>query len=326
MMDRRQLLGLAGATLACSVGLHPTRAQGRYPDRTIRVIVPRTEGGALDVIGRAWGETVRQMLGTAIVENMGGGGGKIATSAAIRSPADGYTLFVGSTSEIILNPLLSSLDYDPMKDFEPISILVKAPMIVCMNPEIPVHNLKDLLAYGKANPDKINYGTPGVGNIGHVSGEMMKQQLGLPDAVHVPYKGAQLALTDLMGGRLTYVIPSLSGSAIELHRSGKIRIIAVMSNERIPAASELPTAVEQGYPGLVTELFIGMFAPAGTPPVILEQLEKVSQQAMQDKKMQGILEKAGYRVADLSRASAVKVVQEEQKKWAPVIKAAGIKL
>jgi len=324
MMDRRQLLGLAGASVAYSAGLHHAKAQGRYPERPIRVIVPRSEGGALDVIGRAWGETVRQMLGTAIVENMGGGGGKIATSAAIRSPADGYTLFVGSTSEIILNPLLSSLEYDPMKDFDPISILVKAPMIVCMNPEIPVHNLKDLIAYGKSN--KINYGTPGTGNIGHISGEMMKQMLALPDVVHVPYKGAQLALTDLMGGRLTYVVPSLSGSAIDLHRSGKIRIIAVMANERIPAAAELPTAVEQGYPNLVTELFIGMFAPAGTPPAILAQLEKVSQQAMQDKKMQGILEKAGYHVADLSRASAVKVVQEEQKKWAPVIKAAGIKI
>jgi tripartite-type tricarboxylate transporter receptor subunit TctC len=326
MIDRRRLLGLAGSTLAFRLNLRSAQAQGRYPERTIRIIVPRSPGGSVDVIGREWSDQVRKTLGSSYVENMGGGGGRIAAMAVAHAPADGYTLLIGTTSELVLNPLLSVQPYyDPVKDFTPISILSTSPLVMELNPSVPARDLKELVAYAKANPGKINYGSSGTGSLSNVAGELFKQITGLPDIVHIPYKGDSAALVDLLGGRLTFLMPSISANVIYLHRAGKIRIIAVTSEERLEVAPELPTVVEQGFPGMVSQFFIGLFAPVGVAPAILDQLEQVTRDVMQDKNVRMTLSKNGFEIPDSNRVKAAKFLQDEITRWGPVLKASGMR-
>ena len=324
MIDRRKLLELAGASLAFPSGLLAARAQGRFPDRSIRIVVPRSPGGSVDVIGRGWSEKVRNTLGQSHIENMGGGGGRIGATAVARAPADGYTLLIGSTSELVLNPLLEKQPYDPIKDFAPISILSTSPLIMGVNPNIPVKNLKELIAYAKANPGKINYGTAGAGTIGHVAVELFKQRAGLPDIVHIPYKGGAAAVQDAIGGQVTFAAVSISGAVVDLHQAGKIRIIAVTSQDRPEASPDLPSIAEQGFPDLVTIFFIGLFAPTGVPEAILNQLEKVTGDAMKDAALRKTLLNAGFDVPNSSRAQATKFVEDEFRRWGPVLKSADL--
>ena len=324
MIDRRRFLELTGATLALGSGFHAVQAQGRYPDRSIRIVVPRAAGGSVDVIGRGWSEKVRTTLGASHIENMGGGGGRIGAVAVARAPADGYTLLIGSTSELVLNPLLEKQPYDPVKDFAPIGILSTSPLIMGINPAIPAKNLKELIAYAKANPGKISYGTAGAGTIGHVATELLKQHAGLPDVVHVPYKGGSAAIADVISGQVTFATVSISGAVVDLHQAEKIRIVAVTSQDRSEGAPDLPSIVEQGFPDLVTIFFIGLFAPTGVPEPILEQLEKVTGEAMKDKVLRKTLLAAGFDVPDSSRAKAAKFVQDEFQRWGPVLKAASL--
>jgi tripartite-type tricarboxylate transporter receptor subunit TctC len=324
MINRRGLLGLAGATLAYRPSLFTANAQGRFPDRSIRIVVPRSPGGSVDVIGRGWSERVRNTLGQSFIENVGGGGGRIGATAVARAPADGYTLLIGSSSELVLNPLLERQPYDPIKDFAPIGILSTSPLIIGVNPDIPVKNLKDLIAYAKANPGKVNYGTAGAGTIGHVATELFKQNAGLPDVVHVPYKGGAAAVQDAIGGQVTFATVSISGAVVDLHQAGKIRIIAVTSQDRPEASPDLPSIAEQGFPELVTIFFIGLFAPTGVPEPILSQLEKVTGEAMKDTALRKTLLNAGFDVPDSSRAKAARFVQDEFERWGPVLKSAGL--
>ncbi len=242
MIDRRRLLRLAGAGLAFPTVLQSAQAQGKYPDRSIRLVVPRVPGGAVDVIGRGWSEKVRQTLGPSHIENMGGGGGRIGATAAARAAPDGYTLLIGSTSELVLNPILETLPYDPIKDFSAIATLSTSPLIFAVDPGLPIHNLKELAAYVKANPGKANYGTAGAGTIGHVAVELFKQVAGLKEFVHVPYKGGAAAIAEVVGKRLTLGTVSISGAVVELHQAGKIRIVAVTSEGRSEALPSGPAS------------------------------------------------------------------------------------
>jgi tripartite-type tricarboxylate transporter receptor subunit TctC len=324
MINRRRLLKLAGSIVPVRLSLASAHAQGLYPDHSIRLIVPRAASGSVDVIAREWSDKVKGILGASYVENMGGGGGRIGAMAAARAPADGYTLLIGSTSELVLIPLLSKQSYDPVKDFTPISILSTSPLVIAINPSIPARDLKELVTYAKANPGKINYGSAGTGSLSNVAGELFKQSAGLPDAVHIPYKGASATLADLMGGTLTFSMPSISANVIDLHRAGKIRIVAVTSEERVEAARDLPTAIEQGFPAVVALFFVGLFAPAGVPPALLEQLEQVTHAAMQDKDLQMILANAGFEIPDSNRVKAAEFLRNEIVKWEPVLKNSGI--
>jgi tripartite-type tricarboxylate transporter receptor subunit TctC len=324
MIDRRRLLGLAAAGLAVPNAWQFAQAQGKYPDRSIRVVVPRVAGGSVDVIGRGWSEKTRLTLGPSHIENQGGGGGRIGATTVARAPADGYHLLIGSTSELVLNPILETLPYDPIKNFAPIGILSTSPLVFMVDPKLPINNLKELAAYAKANPGKVNYGTAGAGTIGHVAIELFKQVSGLKEFIHIPYKGGAAAVNEVMGGRLTLVAVSISGAVVALHQSGKIRIIAVTSEGRSEALPDLPSVVEQGFPDLVIQFFIGLFAPSGLPEPILAQLEKATQVAMKDPSLQALLNKAGFDVPNSSRAEAAKFVQAEFKRWGPVLKAAGM--
>jgi tripartite-type tricarboxylate transporter receptor subunit TctC len=324
MINRRHLLGLAGAGLALPLSHRMAHPQASYPNRSIRLVVPRTAGGSVDIIGRGWSEGARTTLGTSYIDNVGGGGGRIGTMTVVRAPPDGHTLLIGSTSEMVLTPLMDTEPYDPIKDFAPVGIMSTSPMIIAVHPSLPVKNLKELAAYANANPGKVSFGSPGAGTLGHVTAESCKQLIGIKDAVHVPYKGGSAAIADLMGGQLTYATTSISSSVVDLDTAGKIRIIAVTSEERSVAMPDLPSPKEQGYPDFVAQFFIGLFAPANVPTAILDRLATVTREAMQDQALRKKLLAAGFDIPESTRASAAQFVRSEITRWQPILKSAGL--
>jgi tripartite-type tricarboxylate transporter receptor subunit TctC len=326
-MNRRELLraSAALAVSASSVSLWPTAAHAKYPERPIRLIVPRPAGGVVDVIGREWANRVSTAIGTVVVENVGGGGGSIGANMAARAPTDGYTMFLGSTSELVLLPIIKKQNYDPAKDFTPLAILSVSMGAIAVHPSVPANNLKELVAYAKANPGKLNYGSAGAGSSSNLTGELFKYLAGLPDIVHIPYKGAGPGINDLVAGQIPIMTPMVSGGLVELHRAGRVRILAAASEERVAAAPEIPTGVEQGFPDLVAQLFVGIFAPTGTPKDILDRLLTTTQEVSRDKALQERLVKAGFEpVIDSNPEKAHAYMTAEAARWAPVLKASGM--
>lgn len=322
-MNRRHFLR-ASAALA-SASLFPATAFAKYADRPVRLIVPRTPGGVVDVIGREWAARVQNSVGTVVVENMGGGGGTIGAVTAARAPADGYTLFLGSTSELVLVPILGKPNYDAAKDFTPVSIMTVSVGAIVVHPSVPAKNLQELVAYAKANPGKLNYGSAGAGSSSNLTGELFKHLAGLPDIVHIPYKGATPGITDLVAGQVPIFTPMISGNIVELHKAGKVRILASASEERMAASPDIPTAAEQGYPDLVSQLFIGLFAPTGTPQPVIDQLVKATADVTKDKDWQTKLITAGFEpVSDSNPEKASKYLKDEAARWTPVLKGSGL--
>lgn len=326
-MNRRDvlLLGL-GTVAAAATGDFRAFAQSAYPQQPIRLIVPRSAGGVLDVIGRAWAERVSSHLGTVTVENRGGGGGVTGTAAVAHAPADGYTLLLGSTSDLVLNPVLASHSpYDPVKDFAPIGILAISVASIIVHPSVPAHNLKELAAYAKANPGKLSYGSAGTGTMANLCGELFKKLAGTPDIVHVPYKGAAAGYGDLVAGHIQIMASNVTGNMLEMHRAGQVRILAVATDHRLAAAPEIPTTAEAGYPDLIAQLFVGVFAPAATPKPILDRLVTVTREAANDKEFQHTLETAAFEpLVGFGPEQTKKYLDEEIARWTPILKVSGL--
>lgn len=322
-LTRRQLVWIAGISALCpTTPSASTEPVGR--DGPIRVIVPRTPGGAVDVVGRGWSEGIHRQGGQSYVENIGGGGGRIGASVVAHAPADGHTLLIGSTSEIVLGPLVENQQDNPAASLTPIAILSTSPLAFCVDPSLPIHDLRSLIAYARANPDKANYGSAGTGTLGHVEGELLKQTAQLPSLTHVPYRGGSDAILDVIGGRVAFAIVSISAGIVQMHRAGKLRVVATTSAQRSTAAPDLADVAEQGYPALVTEFFIGLFAPAGVPNAVLDALAGETRVAMQDPSLQANLLKAGFTVPETNRAAAEAYVQHEQARWKAVLSGSGI--
>jgi tripartite-type tricarboxylate transporter receptor subunit TctC len=293
--NRRQALVLGLTSLAAAFAPLPVFGQAKYPDRPIRLIVPRGAGGQVDVIGRQWAERINALLGTVVIENMGGGGGTIGTATVARAQADGHTLLLGSTSDLVLNPvIMPHLTYDPLKDFAPIAIVATTVPAILVNTSVPANTLQELVAYAKANPNKVSYGSSGAGTITNLCGELFKQLAGLPDMVHVPYKSAGASLGDLVAGHIPVIAANVSDAAVEFHKAGKVRMLVVASQQKIKAAPDVPTAKEAGYPDLIVEQFMGLFAPAGTPRPVIEQLAQATKQVMSNEEFQGKLIAQGF--------------------------------
>ena len=253
--------------------LQNARAQSKYPDRPVRLIVPFPPGGAFDTIGRPWAERIRPLLGTIVIENIGGAGGGVGAAQAARSRPDGYTLLLGGATTHITELLLKTKPtFDPLKDLEPISPVAYTAFAIAVHPSVPAKDLKELIAYVKANPGKASYGSAGHGSLNHLAGEMFKLMSGLTDFPHVPYRGAGPGLTDLLAGQIPALVPAMTNIVLEHHRAGKLRVLAVTNGKRLAAAPELPTAVEQGFDGLVAPNFIGLYAPTGVPREIVEAI------------------------------------------------------
>src|SRR3989440_5906934 len=220
---------------------------------------------------------MKPLLGVVAVENMGGGGASIGAAVAARAKPDRYTLLLGGTLPHVNEALLKSKPlYDPVKDLDPIAAVAANVLCIAVHPSVPARNLKELIDYAKAHPGKLSYGHAVVGSIQHLTGELFKSLAGTPDIVQVPYRGTGPLITDIVSGQVQMGTPGVTGQVIELHRSGKMRVLAVTSPARLVAAPEIPTAAEQGFPGMSVTGSIGLLAPAGTPVGIVEQIARAT--------------------------------------------------
>jgi len=328
--DRRGFFALAAgaAGLAAAPGL--VRAD-TYPSRPIRLVLPFPPGGVFDIVGRPWADKVSKsgMLGTVFVENLPGAGGSLAAAAVAHASPDGYSVFLGSTALHLTDMILRERPLlDPMKDLQMASMVATTGFAIVVNPAVPVHNLKELIDHIKANPGKMTYGTPGAGTMNHLSGEMLKSKAGITDLPHVPYRGAGPAIADAIGGQIPMIVPAMTNQVLEFHRTGKLRLLAVTNPTRITIAPEIPTAIEAGVPGLYAEQVMGLFATAGTPKDIVAKIGAANRAAMADKAYEkSLVEAAVIPVTpDWTPEKFNQFMSEEVARWAPLVKAIGVRL
>ncbi len=326
-MRRRDVLAWGLAALP-TVALRPARAQSKYPERAIRLIIPFPPGGVFDAVGRPWADRIKSLLGTVVIENIGGAGGSLGAAAVARAQPDGYTILLGGGGALVITPVAASRPpFDPIRDFEPIALLVTTGLAIVVHPSLPVRNLGELINYAKGDPGKLSYGSAGVGSMNQLTGELFKSLTGTADIVHVPYRGAGPAITDLVSGQIPIITANVTGQLIELERAGKVRILAVTTPSRLGGAPDFPTAVEQGLPHLIAQNFVGLFAPARTPPEIIEQIAQATLTVMADEPFQRSLTASGFEPYPASTPEKTRrFVADEIVRWTPVIKAIGLKL
>ncbi len=271
--SRRALRAIAGILLAIASGTSSEVAFAQpWPSKPIKLIVPFPPGGGTDTFARPLAAKLGAQLGQQVViDNRGGAGGTIGAAVAAKSPPDGYTIFMGAVHHTVAPSVYKSLPYDLEKDLVPITGVAYVPDVLVVNTKVPAKDLKELIAYAKANPDKMNYGSSGNGTSRHLAGEIFNKMAGTSIA-HVPYKGSGPAMTGLLGGEIQMIFEGL-GSAASHIRSGSIRALAVTSPKRSPAFPDIPTMAEAGLPGFESISWYGLWAPAGTPPEIVKRLQ-----------------------------------------------------
>jgi len=271
---------------------------------------------------------MKSALGTVVVENQGGGGSSLGAAAVARARPDGYTILLGGSSTHITEAILKEHPlYDPLKDLEPISNLVVSAFALAIHPAVPARTLKEFIDYAKGNPGKLSYGHAGVGSLNHLTGELLKSVTGTPDLLQVPYRGSGPATTDAIGGQVTMVVPAVTGQLLEFNRTGKLRILAVTSPSRLIAAPEIPTAVEAGFPGMVSQQSIGLFAPAGTSKAIIEQIFHATRMVIVEQAYQQMLIQSGFEPdIDSTPEKFRRLIEDDIARWTPVVKAIGLKL
>jgi len=327
-MKRRGVLALGVAALSTQALPRWARGQGKYPDRPIRLVIPFTPGGVNDAVGRPWADKMKSLLGTVVVENIGGAGGGLGAAAVARAKPDGYTILLGGMgSQVIVGVATNRANYDPVGDFDPIALLGVTALTIAVHPSVPAKTLLELIAYGKANPGKLSFGSSGAGAMTHLTGELFKSLADLPDIVHIPYRGGGPLIADLVSGHIPMIAQSVTSHMMELHETGKVRMLCVTSPTRLAAFPLLPTAVEAGLPNMVAQNFIGLFAPAKTPKEIIEQIAQATRNAMADQQFQQAFIASGFDpYKDSTPEKTRKFVEDEIGRWAPIIKAIGLKL
>jgi tripartite-type tricarboxylate transporter receptor subunit TctC len=296
-----------------------------YPKRGLRIVVPFAPGGGTDVVARTLAQDMAKDLGVSvIIENKPGAGTIIGTQAVAASAPNGYTLLMGTFSHAVNISLSAKLPYDPHKDFAPVALIARSFNIVVVNPKSGVRTIADLIAAAKANPDKITFGTFGVGTSAHLAGELFNDMAKVK-LTAVPYKGAAPAITDLIGGQIDVMFTTVA-SAASLVESGQLRAIAVTSAERSPAFPQLPTVAEAGVPGYAAESWYGLFAPAGTPADIIERLNKSAASAVRSEAFKKLSVNEGLATVALPPQELDRYVSGEEERWRRVISEAGIKI
>jgi tripartite-type tricarboxylate transporter receptor subunit TctC len=324
-MNRRAVLQL-GLGAAAALAARHAFAQTAFPSRPIKLVVPFSAGGVNDIVGRQWAERVKPLLGSVFIENMGGAGGTLGVMEVQRAEPDGHTILLGSTSTMVLNTMNAvKVAYDPLKDFVPIAIFCVSTTSIAVHPSVPARNVKELVAHVKANAGKLSYGSAGTGTMSHLSGELFKQLTQTTDVVHVPYKGAGPGIADLVSGHIPIMSPNVTGQLLSFHNTEKIRIVAVNSPERLKAAPEIPTAIEQGVPNMVGQLFLGIYAPAKTPAPIVGQLTEASRKALAEPAFEKALIDSGFETVAYYGDGALRYMAEEHARWKPVVEAIGLK-
>jgi tripartite-type tricarboxylate transporter receptor subunit TctC len=320
----RRLLAACGILVAAVVAF-PVNAD-TFPSKTVKLVVPFPAGGPLDATGRtiaqklteAWGQSV-------IVENKPGAGGNIGAEYVAKSAPDGYTVVMGALSTHAVNPsLYPKMPFDAQKDFAPITLVAVTPNVLVVNPSLPVHSVKELIAYAKANPGKLSFGSGSIGSAGHLAGELFKVDAGV-DMVHVPYKGAAPAMQGLLAGDTQLMFDNLA-SAMSQVKGGKLRALAVTTAERSKLVPELPTMAEAGVPGFDISTWYGLLAPAGTPPDVIAKWNADVTKILSAPEMRERLAAQGAEAAPDSPADFAKFIASELVKYAKIVKASGAKV
>jgi tripartite-type tricarboxylate transporter receptor subunit TctC len=317
------LFALAAWTALPSV-LSNDKAWALYPDRIVRIVVPFAPGGGTDVVARTLAQEMTRDLGvTVVIENKPGAGTIIGTQAVAASEADGYTLLMGTFANAVNPSLNAKLPYDPHKDFAPVALVARSFNIVVVNPKSPIKSIADLIAAAKADPDKLSYGTFGIGTSAHLAGELFKS-LAKVDLTTVNYKGAAPAITDLIGGQIQVMFTTVA-SAAALIEAGQLRALAVTSAERSPAFPDLPTVAETGVAGYAAESWYGLFAPARTPADVIARLNASAANAVQSEAFKKLGVNEGLVMVARPPQEFDRYVRGEEERWRKVIEDAGIK-
>jgi tripartite-type tricarboxylate transporter receptor subunit TctC len=294
-----------------------------YPDRPIKMIIANAPGGGTDNTGRIIAQQLSKDLGQAvIIENHAGAGGVIGVNIAAKAPADGYSILYDSAS-FAVNPAIRKLPYDPAKDFIPLSLSVSQPNVLVVSEQSPYKTFQDFLKAAKANPGKLTFGSAGVGTGQHMTGELFKIRAKV-DMLHVPYKAGAAVYTDIMGGQITCYFGNL-GSAMSLIRSGKVRALAVTSPTRDPKLPDVPTMIEEGFPGFEVLEWAGAHVQRGTPPAIVDRLAKAFQAALLVPSVRVSLERAGVNVLGSSQQEFTQFLQADYSRWIAVAKESNIR-
>jgi tripartite-type tricarboxylate transporter receptor subunit TctC len=326
MLSSRRRLALIAAALLLAATALPGMAQAAYPERPVTLLVPFPAGGSTDLVARVIAQRMTRGLGQqVVVENKGGAGGNLGSAQVAKADPDGYTILMGTVATHALNPALyAKMPYDAVADFAPISLLVKVPNVLVVNPEFPAKTVQELIALLKEKPGEYSYASSGNGTPLHLSGELFKSMAGV-DMVHIPYKGAGPALTDLLGNHVPIMFDNLPSSTGYI-KDGRLRGLAVTTAERAASMPDLPTIAESGLPGYETYTWNALFAPAGTPPEVIQKLNGVAVEAVSDPAVKAKLAEFGATVVGSSPEELVQHVQAELAKWAPVVKASGARI
>jgi tripartite-type tricarboxylate transporter receptor subunit TctC len=322
---RRLLAACAVLVTAVLAFAFPAEAD-TFPSRTVKLVVPFPPGGPLDATGRAIAQKLTEAWGqSVIVENKPGAGGNIGADYVAKSAPDGYTVVMGALSTHAVNPsLYPKMPFDAQRDFAPITLVAITPNVLVVNPSLPVHSVKELIAYAKANPGKLSFGSGSIGSAGHLAGELFKVDAGV-DMVHVPYKGAAPAMQGLLAGDTQLMFDNLA-SAMSQVKAGKLRALAVTSAERSKLVSDLPTMAEAGVPGFDISTWYGLLAPAGTPPDLIAKWNADVTKILSAPEMRERLATQGAEAAPDSPADFAKFIASELVKYAKIVKASGAKV
>jgi tripartite-type tricarboxylate transporter receptor subunit TctC len=314
----------------CSIALQVTAASAQvYPSRPITIIVPFAAGGPADTLARMLGERMRSSLGQSIiVENAPGAAGSLGVGRVARAAPDGYTISIGHLGTHVFNGALYNLQYDLVKDLEPIALLPSNVYVVATKNDVPANNLKELVAWLKANPDQATVATAGIGTVAHLAGIYFQNMTGVPLRV-VPYRGGAQALNDVVAGHITLFFDQLTGGSVAMYRSGKIRPFAVMAKTRLPAAPDIPTVDEAGLPDLYVSTWYGLWAPKATPKDIIAKLNAAVVEALADPELRKQLDAQAAQIPPREQQTPAALAAHQKAeiaKWWPIIKAASIKV
>ena len=312
------------AALAACTALN-AHAQQPYPNKPIRLIVPFSPGGSNDIVARLFGQKFAESMGQPVViDNRGGASGTIGTELAVKSPPDGYTVLMMSLTLAVNPSLYRRLPFDTERDLAPVSLVASAPLILVVHPSLPVKSLQDLIAYAKANPGKLNFGSGGPGTTPHLAGEMIKTMAGV-QMTHVPYKGGGPALADLMGGQLQLMLENIP-STLPHVKSGKLRVLALSGRARSALVPDVPTLNEAGLKGYEIVGWNGLFLPAATPNAIVTRLHAETVKALAAPDIKARLADMGAEGVGNTPAQFSAFVKAEIKKWAQVVRDAGLRV
>ena len=320
-----RLVICAVVALAGLTGPATATAQG-YPVRTVRLVVPFPPGGPLDATGRLIAQKLTEAWGQAVVvENKPGAGGNIGADLVAKSAPDGYTILLGALSTHAVNPsLYASMPYDAVKDFVPITLLATPPNVLVVNPSLPVNSVKDLVAYAKANPGKLSFGSGSNGSAGHLAGELFKVDTGT-DIVHIPYKGGAPATQALLAGDVQFMFDNLANATPQV-KAAKVKALAVTTAERSKLAPDLPTMAEAGLPGFDISTWYGLMAPAGTPKDIVAKWNAEVTRLLNSAEVRDRLAAQGAEAAPTTPEQFAAFIQREIAKYARIVKASGAKV